>query len=53
LKQDGNLLLLKTNMGAGHFGASGRYARLKELAFIYAFILVSLVSLEIPFSYET
>jgi oligopeptidase B len=45
LKQDGNLLLLKTNMGAGHFGASGRYARLKELAFIYTFILKTL---EIP-----
>lgn len=42
LKQDRNLLLLKTNMGAGHFGVSGRYARLKELAFIYAFMLKSL-----------
>jgi len=49
MKQDGNLLLLKTNMGAGHFGVSGRYARLKELAFIYAFMLVSL---EIPFNHE-
>ncbi len=42
VKLDENLLLLKTNMDAGHFGASGRYARLKELSFIYAFILKSL-----------
>lgn len=39
LKTDKNLLLLKTNMGAGHGGASGRYSRLKEIAFEYAFIL--------------
>ena len=32
-------LLLKMNMGAGHGGASGRYERLKETAFRYAFIL--------------
>jgi oligopeptidase B len=38
-KTDNNRLLLKTNMGAGHGGASGRYDRLKELAFEYAFIL--------------
>jgi oligopeptidase B len=38
-KSDGSLLLLKTNLGAGHFGASGRYGRLKETAFITAFIL--------------
>jgi oligopeptidase B len=38
-KSDGNLLVLKTNLGAGHFGASGRYGRLKETAFITAFIL--------------
>ena len=49
MRKGNNLLLLKTNMGAGHFGASGRYARLKELAFIYAFILKSL---EIPSDYE-
>ncbi|MEM1000724.1 MAG: S9 family peptidase [Bacteroidota bacterium] len=32
-------LLLKTNMGAGHQGASGRYGYLKEIAFDYAFLL--------------
>jgi len=39
LKTDKNTLLLKTNMGAGHGGASGRYESLKEIAFEYAFLL--------------
>jgi oligopeptidase B len=39
LKTDDNVLLLKTNMAAGHGGASGRYDALKETAFTYAFIL--------------
>jgi oligopeptidase B len=39
LKTDANPLLLKTNMGAGHGGASGRYDFLKEIAFDYAFTL--------------
>lgn len=39
LKTDSNLLLLKTNMGAGHGGASGRYDYLREIAFDYAFML--------------
>ena len=39
LKTDKNPLLLVTNMGAGHGGASGRYDRLKEIALGYAFLL--------------
>jgi oligopeptidase B len=39
LKTDANPLLLKCNMGAGHGGASGRYDRLKETAFEYAWLL--------------
>lgn len=39
LKTDNNTLVLKTNMGAGHGGASGRYEALKEYAFEYAFVL--------------
>jgi oligopeptidase B len=42
LKKDGNVLLLKTNMAAGHGGASGRYDYLREVAFDYAFILSEL-----------
>jgi oligopeptidase B len=38
-KTDNHRLLLKTNMGAGHGGVTGRYAQLEELAFDYAFIL--------------
>jgi len=34
-----NRLLLKTNMGAGHGGSSGRYDYLREIAFEYAFML--------------
>ncbi len=39
LKTDSNPLLLKINMGAGHGGSSGRYDRLKEMAFEYAWLL--------------
>ncbi|MGI8942977.1 MAG: S9 family peptidase [Qipengyuania sp.] len=39
LKTDDNELLLKTNMGAGHGGKSGRFASLYEVAEEYAFIL--------------
>ena len=41
-KTDDNLLLLRTNMGAGHGGASGRYDALREQAIRYAFILNAL-----------
>ena len=36
-KTDKNILMLKTIMTAGHGGASGRFARLKEVAEVYAF----------------
>jgi oligopeptidase B len=42
LKSDHNVLLLKTNMAAGHGGSSGRYDYLKEVAFDYAFMLTYL-----------
>jgi len=42
MKTDGNVLLLKTNMGAGHGGASGRYDYLREIALDYAFVLKEL-----------
>lgn len=38
-KTDKNLLLLETNMDAGHGGASGRFEQLKELAKEYSFLL--------------
>ncbi|MBC3423514.1 S9 family peptidase [Pseudomonas sp. RW3S2] len=37
-KTDDNLLLLKTEMGAGHGGMSGRYQGLKDVALEYAFV---------------
>ncbi len=39
LKTDNTPLLLKTNLAAGHGGASGRYDYLKEIAFTYSFVL--------------
>ncbi|MFM5886325.1 MAG: S9 family peptidase [Novosphingobium sp.] len=39
LKTDSNELLLKTNMGAGHGGKSGRFESLKETAEEFAFVL--------------
>jgi oligopeptidase B len=38
-----NIVLLKTNLGAGHGGASGRYEQIRETAFIYSFILRALI----------
>ena len=42
MKTDNNRLLLKTDMGSGHAGKSGRYEYLKEIALQYAFILDTL-----------
>jgi oligopeptidase B len=39
MKIDENILLLKTDMEAGHGGASGRFKSLKDVAFEYAFML--------------
>lgn len=40
MKTDDNILILKTNMEAGHGGASGRFERYKETALEYAFLLM-------------
>ena len=40
-KTDGNLLLLKTEMGAGHGGKSGRFDHLRDVAEDYAFLLLA------------
>lgn len=37
-KTDDNLLLLKTDLGAGHGGMSGRYQGIRDVALEYAFI---------------
>jgi oligopeptidase B len=43
LRTDHNVLIMKTNLSpAGHGGASGRYDRIKEAAFDYAFILTQM-----------
>jgi oligopeptidase B len=39
LRTNSNALLMKMQMGSGHGGASGRYERLKEQAFRWAFVL--------------
>ena len=39
MKTDDNILLLKTNMGAGHGGKSGRFESLREAAEEHAFVL--------------
>jgi oligopeptidase B len=39
LKTDTNLLLLKTDMRVGHGGASGRFDRLKDVAWEFSFLL--------------
>ena len=42
LKTDDNVVLLKTNMGAGHGGKSGRYDSLYETAEEYTFFLMNI-----------
>ena len=42
VKTDRNILLLKTNMGAGHAGKTGRFERLREVADEQAFILLAM-----------
>ena len=42
LKTDSNPLLFKINMAGGHGGSSGRYDRLRELSFDYAFVFTQL-----------
>lgn len=39
MKTNDSVILLKTNMGAGHGGSSGRYDQLKEVAFEYVYAL--------------
>ena len=41
-KTDSNPLVFKVNMAGGHGGSSGRYDKLKEAAFDYAFLLTQL-----------
>ncbi|HEU5103714.1 MAG TPA: S9 family peptidase [Roseiflexaceae bacterium] len=41
-KTDQNMLLLRTNMSTGHFGASGRYDELREVAQEWAFLIDAL-----------
>ncbi len=39
MKTDDNILLLHMDMDSGHGGATGRYSRIKDIAFNYVFIL--------------
>ena len=41
LKTDNNLLVMRTNMSAGHYANSGRYGKLRDLAEEYTFILAA------------
>ena len=41
-KTDHNLLLLKTELGAGHGGMSGRYQGLRDVALEYGFVFKAL-----------
>lgn len=51
LKKNNNLLLLKCDLGSGHYSKSGRFDKLKEVAFEYAFLLKSVnMSDSVPIS---
>ncbi|MBX4336111.1 S9 family peptidase [Bartonella raoultii] len=39
LKTDDNKILFRINMDSGHAGAAGRFSKLEEIAYIYAYIL--------------
>jgi oligopeptidase B len=42
LKTDDNILILRMNMDSGHGGATGRYDKIRDTAFEFAFVLRNL-----------
>jgi hypothetical protein len=46
-KTDDNIIILRTNLGAGHGGASGRYEGYEEWAFYDAYLLLQLGMLDV------
>nr|GMD71181.1 oligopeptidase B [Ipomoea batatas] len=48
MKTDDNMLLFKCECSAGHFSKSGRFEKLKEVAFTYAFMLKALNMIPSP-----
>nr|GMD69165.1 protease 2 [Ipomoea batatas] len=48
MKTDVNMLLFKCECSAGHFSKSGRFEKLKEVAFTYAFMLKALNMIPSP-----
>ncbi|KAK4743041.1 hypothetical protein SAY87_001042 [Trapa incisa] len=53
LKTDDNMLLFKCQFGAGHFSNSGRFERLREDAFVCAFLLKALDMIPDPESHKS
>jgi oligopeptidase B len=49
-KRGDNPVLFKINMDSGHAGASGRFSRLEEIAYVYAFALKVIGRMETPAS---